>query len=350
MFLSAFLFLILKRYLMNIFFKSALLFLFANVAVSSCSKTDGPEVEVTVPEPEPEPKPEPEPVVPEDGATLLLGGAGKVTIVNTGGMENGCDYTPFVVGQWDAESAALLLGYASSKMDHIDDCKPVDGGEMIAVTSSYHWTVVLDKELKPVFWASGTTNAHSAEVIRGKYVVVACSTGGDELRLYDMAVPNKVIFTTPLESAHGVVWNEATERLYAVGVKKLRVYKLTGYGTDSPELTLEKTYATPQNGLHDITLADDNTLCLGGKGCALFNISTGKFTTLPLFADKTALKSLNYNPETGGMWYTDATVPEGDYTWSTHTVRYTSDPFGCAEEFTIRVPDQNLYKVRPLKW
>jgi len=36
------------------------------------------------------------------------------------------------------------------------------------------------------------------------------------------------------------------------------------------------------------------------------------FSELAHFSACTALKSVNYNEDTGEAWYTDATVPEGD--------------------------------------
>ena len=71
---------------------------------------------------------------------------------------------------------------------------------------------------------------------------------------------------------------------------------------------------------------------------------------MKLFAASTAIKSLNYNDETGEMWYTDATVPEGSQSWSSQTIRYATDMNGSAATRTIRVPDQDMYKVRVMSW
>lgn len=293
---------------------------------------------------------------PAGGATLLLGGGTKVVKVYTGAMTDGCDYTPHIISQWDATSMASTMNLTADDMDHIDECKPADDGRIL-VTSSYGWAVMLDSSLTPVFYATGTSNAHSAELIDGRWVAVACSTGGDEIRLYDGNRSGLLKQRTPLESAHGVVWMESTQRLYAIGGQTLNVYSLN-YRTNpdgtvnanAPELVLEKSITTPQNGLHDLSRVDERTLCVSGKKSRLFDIHDETFTEMPLFNASTALKSVNYSNTLNQVWYTDSTVPEGDYSWSTHTVHFSDNPFGGEDTFTFRVPDLNLYKVRVIDW
>lgn len=293
---------------------------------------------------------------PERGATLILGGSDKVMVVNTLGLADGCDATPFIRKEWNAATLGSALGLNVDRMDHIDDCKPTADGHIL-VTSSYGWTAMLDSDLTPVFYTKGTDNAHSAEMVDGRWIAVACSTGGDEIRLYDSQRNGLLKFRTELKSAHGVVWMPSTRRLYAIGGQTLNIYSLSYRtrpdGTPSPtapELVLEKSITTPQGGLHDLTPVDDRTLCVSGRKSRLFDIDTETFTELPLFDKSTGLKSVNYNRERNEVWYTDSTVPEGDYSWSTHTVRFSDDPAGSAPTFTFRIPGVNLYKVRVLDW
>lgn len=302
----------------------------------------------------------PDPEAPPHEATLLLGGSSTVALVKTAGMKEGDPYTSNIISRWDARSFASTIGLSADKMDHIDECKPVttpDGQRRILVTSSYGWTVMLDEELNPLFHTTGTTNAHSAELINGRWVVVACSSGGDELRIYDGNRSTLLKFRTDLPSAHGAVWMEEEQRLYAIGGQTLYVYTLdyrvrpSGEKDENyPMLVLEKTITTPQNGLHDLTRVDAHTLCVSGKRSRLFDTATGTFSEIPLFDRSTALKSVTYSKELNRVWYTDATVPEGDYSWSTHTVRFSDNPSGSADTFTFSVPDLNLYKVRVVSW
>lgn len=50
------------------------------------------------------------------------------------------------------------------------------------------------------------------------------------------------------------------------------------------------------------------------------------------------------------MWYTDATVAEGKYSWSTQTVHHTYDPANGPDHCTFKTKGLDLYKVRVLDW
>ena len=271
--------------------------------------------------------------------------------VRTGGFEDA------VTWSWDAQSVADIVGGA---MDHLDECKVVDNGTRILATSSYSWAVLVDIATNELlWWSKSLKSAHSADLLPGGRIVVACSGAdnglGDRLQVLDRNVPNKVFSYVDLPSAHGVVWNEATERLYAVGGSSLNIYKLKNWDTDLPELELESSVDVSDyvTGLHDLTLADDNTLLLAGKKAALYNISRGTLARLPHFSNSTALKSVNYNPVTGECWYTDATDPEyqAGHDWATNTVFYTSSVVGSNIDLKIAVPEGfDMYKVRVRKW
>lgn len=285
---------------------------------------------------------------------LLIGGSDKVHIVNVAQCM-GADYKAGLEWTWEAEDAADILGIAKSRCDHIDDCKPVDNGSKILVSSSYNWCVLLDKASKQVlFHALDCANAHSAELLPGNRIAVACSDGTtsnhNQVRLYDAARSNVLLDSSPLVSAHGVTWCESTQRLYAVGNRQINVYSLQDVDTSAPKLKLEKSITTPQGSNHDISLADPTTLVVAGVRAYLFDVNTESFTEMPHFAASTQLKSVNYNPLTSELWYTDATVPEGTQSWSTHTLRYATDPAATSMAGSIRITDMDVYKVRVLNW
>lgn len=133
-------------------------------------------------------------------------------------------------------------------------------------------------------------------------IAVACSEGSNsdnnKVQVYDIARPNLVLFQSELGSAHGVVWNETTQRLYAIGGQSLQIYKLKDWTSATPSLELEKTVQTPYGGLHDMSLVNSNTLCIGGRRAYLYDIGANQFTEMTLFASSTAIKSINYNDDT----------------------------------------------------
>lgn len=223
------------------------------------------------------------------------------------------------------------------------------------VTSSYNWCALLDIATGEVlFHTTAAPNAHSAEMLPDNRIAVACSEGSNsdnnKVQVYDIARPNLVLFQSELGSAHGVVWNETTQRLYAIGGQSLQIYKLKDWTSATPSLELEKTVQTPYGGLHDMSLVNSNTLCIGGRRAYLYDIGANQFTEMTLFASSTAIKSINYNDDTGELWYTDSTIPEGSQAWSTQTIRYATDRNGSAATRTIKVPDLDMYKVRVMSW
>jgi len=285
---------------------------------------------------------------------LVFCGDNMVYMIDAG-LADETAYKDAVTWSWDATEAASVLGLDKSRCNHLDDCKPVDNGKKLLCTSSYNWCVLLDIATKEVlFHSTAAPNAHSAELLPGNRIVVACSdgsgSGNNSVQLYDISQPNLILHQSALGSAHGVVWNETTQRLYAIGGQSLQIYKLKDWDTATPSLELEKTVQTPQKGLHDISRVNSNTLCIGGRKAYLYDIGANLFTEMTLFANSTAIKSINYNDETGELWYTDSTKPEGSQSWSTQTLRYATDKNASTETRRIKVPDLDVYKVRVMNW
>lgn len=286
-------------------------------------------------------------------ATLILGGGNFVKIVDTADMLDGDDYYPGVIWEYDVRDAASIMGIKRSKADHVDDCKPIDDNTKILITSSYHWTIIVDRDTRNIdFWTTASRNAHSAEVLPGNKIAVACSNPGDSIQIYDRSRPNEILFSIELPSAHGVVWNDKRQRLYANGKQRLNIYSLIFADTDTPKLILQKSIKTPQGGTHDLSDVDENTLIVSGQKAYFFDMNEETFTELKRFSDCTAIKSINYNPKNGECWFTDSTDPEGDYSWSTQTCRHTYDVQAQPDndDFLFKTPDINLYKVRVLHW
>lgn len=262
-------------------------------------------------------------------------------------------YKNAVIWEWDAKDWWETVGLTQNNMIRLDDCKPVEDNKKILATSSKGYAVLIEKESGKVLWHSNCSpNAHSAEILPNDRIAVACSTNGDCVQIFDIATPNAVRYSTELGSAHGVVWNPATERLYAIGGKTFNIYKLTDWDTASPKLTLEKSITTSNvTSLHDLTLVDENTLLLSGNKAVFYNITSGTFTNIPIFNNSTSLKSVNYNGDTGECWFTDPTTIEvPSLTWASHTIRYTDNVDNTYQTKSFKVDDLNVYKVRVFNW
>lgn len=288
-----------------------------------------------------------------ESTVLVFCGDNMVYMINADLV--GDVYTEAVIWSLNVRTLASQLGLSESRCDHLDDCKIVDNGKKLLLSSSYNWCALVDiATSKVLFYTTQCPNAHSAEYIMGKYIAVACSSGsGDDcskVQLYDINQSNSILSKSSLESAHGVVWNSQRQELYAAGGNVLQTYTIEGMDSGAASLKLVKSVSTPQGGLHDLTFVDDNTLCVAGVKAYLYNIGNGSFDEMKHFTNSTGIKSLNYNPESGEFWYTDATVPEGNESWSSQKIRYGKDRNSATTERIIRVPDMDMYKVRVKNW
>lgn len=266
---------------------------------------------------------------------------------------------------------ALVWEWTSTKFDfgksndHIDDCKVVNDGKQFLVTCSNNnaWCAVVEYPSGEVSYVvEDATNAHSAELLPGNKLVVASSDGGDKVLLYNIGGSTKPVASYPLSSAHGVVWNDATKRLYAIGNSDIQIYSLSGETTSSPSLKLEKTLSSTGfvSWLHDATLVNKDKIIMAGNGAAILDIPSETLSVVKHLNGVIGVKSVNYNADSGELYYTHATTgtSEGDFTWSSHKIRYTDDinksisgdGTGTSSWSYLYIPDLNMYKVRVFSW
>src|SRR5690606_35630984 len=86
-------------------------------------------------------------------------------------------------------------------------------------------------------------------------LVLACSVRpetGNRLALFDAAVPERPLFSTELESGHGVVWDADRQVLWALGMSELRAYTLVDWSSATPSLALKASYPLPDNSGHEL--------------------------------------------------------------------------------------------------
>ena len=272
-----------------------------------------------------------------ESTELVFCGDNHVFVINADLAKE--TYKEGILWSLDVKTLASGLGLAASRCDHLDDCKFVDNGTKLLLTSSYGWCALLDYPTgNMLFHTTQVPNAHSAEYIPGGYVAVATSTGSTDLhnsvQLYSIDKSEQILAKADLYSGHGLVW--------------VKVFDIT-LG-EKPAITLKKTIKAPKNGIHDLMRVDNSTLTVAGDHAYLFNVDTEMFTEMALFSGSSSIKSLNYNGETGEIWYTDATIPEGSESWSSQKIRYSTNKDGSSADRIIKVPDMDMYKVRVRQW
>ncbi len=259
-----------------------------------------------------------------------------------------------ITWEWDAHSAASILGLPVERMDYIDECKVSADGKELLVTGSHGWCVLLRKhDGKVLFWAKDIPNVHSAEFLPDGKIALACSVGTDCVNIYDRKTPDKVLASYPLVAAHGLYYSRKYGRLYAAGGNLLNEYTLEDWNTRAPKLRLRASRSTAfyLTDVHDLVPKGEDALILAGNNAAFFDLRSKRFTSFDKFKGIGSIKSLNYNPVTEEIIYTHAN-PEtcgGEMLWSTQKVRY-SYAWPDIPEFYLPVPVAAFYKVRVYKW
>jgi hypothetical protein len=78
----------------------------------------------------------------------------------------------------------------------LDDCKPVDGGKRLLLTSSGGETLLLDIASTKILFYAHTPMSHSADMLPGDRIAVANSTNlaGNSLEIYDVSKPGVVVW------------------------------------------------------------------------------------------------------------------------------------------------------------
>lgn len=267
---------------------------------------------------------------------LIACGDDKVVIIDAG---KSTEDSTHIVWRWQVSEAVSQLPSEYQKlMVPLDECKPVNEGKEILLTSSGGGALLLDKETKECRFYAHVPMAHSIEMLPGGRIAIALSTHpkGNSLELYDVDKPEQVLFRDSLYSGHGVVWMEEKQRLYVLGFDELRAYALAQWETDSPSLQLEKTWKLPIEDGHDLVRISDHELGFSGyEDVYKFDLTDEAFALFSPMQGKKDIKSFNYDVQTGYLVYTQAEID-----WWTHHI-YIEQPTKV-----LTVKDINLYKVR----
>lgn len=221
-----------------------------------------------------------------------------------------------------------------------DDCKPVDGGTKILISSSSGGCALVERPSGRVLWYASVPNAHSLERLPGDRLIVASSVSpnGNRLILYDPARSDQPAWETPLVSAHGVVWDEKRQLLWALGLKELRCYELKDWSGDKPSLTRKASHPLPDAGGHDLQAIpqSDNLVLTTGRHVYLFDREERRFRLHPELGDKAHVKCVSVHPVNGRTVFVQAS----EKAW-------WSDAIGLLSPAAqVSLPGERLYKAR----
>ena len=267
---------------------------------------------------------------------LIVCGDDKLLIIDEE-ASNGADVK--IVWNWQvADAASQIPAIYQKYLAPLDECKPIDGGKNLLVTSSSGGVVLIERATKKCLFYAYAPMAHSADVLPDGRIAVALSTNeyGNSIEIYDRKQSEQVLYKDSLYSGHGAVWNARRQRLYALGYDELREYSLVNWKSPSPSLKLERKWTIPGSSGHDLfPVSEDELLVSEHYGVHSFDIRSEKFTPFEPLKTAENIKSVNYVKKIGKLVYTQA-----EESWWTFNI-YLRNP-----DKTIHIPSVKLYKVR----
>ena len=221
-----------------------------------------------------------------------------------------------------------------------DDCKPIDDGRRILISSSGGAVALVDRATRRASFVARVTNAHSIEMLPGGRIAAAASVStagtGNRLVIFDGAT-GKELASDELRSAHGAVWDEARRTLWALGGDVLRGYTL---GPAGGPTRLERAFevALPSEGGHDlVAIPDSSRLFVSTVGrCFYFDRERRQLLPHDTLADRPDIKSYDVHRRTGRVVYVQADRPN----WWSERLNFQRP------EGTLRLAGQRLYKAR----
>ena len=270
-------------------------------------------------------------------AQLLLCGWDEVFLINTDEAAKGKIEKLWT---WRAKDHGELPPDLRGAFGTTDECKPLDGGARVLISSSGGACALVERPSGRVLWYAHVPNAHSLEQLPKERIIAASSgaTNGDRLILFDIAKPDQPLWHTPMSCAHGVVWDAGRQQLWALGSGELRSYELKDWETDKPSLRFRASYRLPSDAGHELqAMSKGSDLVVSSAGHVyLFDRETLKFRPHPELGDKADVKCISIHPSTGRVVYLHG--EEGQW-WSR-----TLHLLGPAED--IKLPGERLYKGR----
>lgn len=248
--------------------------------------------------------------------------------------------TPKTMWRWKAAERPELPADYRTKFRTTDDCKPVAGNRLL-VTASSDGAALVDRATGATQWWGQCGNTHSADLLPGNRVVLACSVRehtGNRLVVFDAAVSERELFSTPLHSGHGAVWDSQRELLWALGMDELRAYTLRDWTSSTPSLVLNATYPLPDPGGHELAAVPGSSALVVSTHASvwIFDRDTRVFAPHPDLAGRHDVKAVAVHPTSGQLAFVQATPPD----WWSSTIGFLHPAR------TITLEGERMYKVR----
>lgn len=213
---------------------------------------------------------------------------------------------------WRPEHSSGLPIRMMSSFAGTDECKPVDDGRAILVTSSANALALVSRDTGATLFYATVRNAHSAALLPGGLIAAASSYSsdgtGDRLLLFNRKAPDRAIDSYSFVGAHGIEWDSSRGVLWALSDRMLAKIVITNDDGKRRKMALQRTFALPARGGHDLVLARDHSVLYltTSKSVFVFDPASEKFSPFQPFQGISDVKSLSINPTTGQIMYTQA--------------------------------------------
>ena len=271
------------------------------------------------------------------GDELILCGWDEVFVLKVGNPDR---ISTNKVWSWRAKDCPSLPEKLRDKFGSTDECKPVEGGRKILITSSGGGVALVERASGKALFSAFAGNAHSAEMLPRNRVVVAASTHaeGNRLVVFDLGRTGEPLCSTELHSAHGVIWDEKRQVLWALGYDQLNGYRLANWAGAEPKLHLVDSYPLPDPSGHDLQAAPNSNILVLTTGSHVYVFDRERRAFFPhmTWGNQRGVKCVNIHPKTG--WTT--LIQGDDRRWWSDTVQWLNfDP-------ALKFPGERLYKAR----
>ena len=228
-----------------------------------------------------------------------------------------------------------------------------NGRELLLAACSNGFARMIDVAGKVPIWESDdlAVNPHAIELLPNGILAVGCSTGG-QVCFFDLnsPEPERSGAAHPLVSAHGLVYDEERDRLWALGKSELHRLEVSPDGAGGIRLTLEAVYMLPSPGGHDlwpVPGSGKRRLWVTNHG-GVFQFSTADGTFSSQYPGAEAVSCSN-TKAIGS--FPDGTVvsmvPDGGYfSWTAASFRIFSPNGASYDRRELSIPGRASYKVR----
>jgi len=208
-----------------------------------------------------------------------------------------------VLWQWSAAQSVDIKAKHKIWFSLLTECKRVlNGTNVITSASGGAIAMVRMVDKKVIFYAQPGGNTHSVEILPDGNLVSASSYGFLKVFCTDPAVSkspeNGKFSTLKLHGAHGVVWDNKLQRLWAVGGTELVCCKYSG-NRANPALEIGASFKLPgcYGGGHDLfPVPGTRKLFVTGQEVWTFDTEEGTFSD---FDNRGDIKSITQRSPDG---------------------------------------------------